>query len=150
MTDTKKPDVCPQCGSSDPNFRIRKRCVMTAPPQYWEWVKDRRLSCTDEIECRHPWHDSALPPTTPTLEPWMTWEAFEWMDAALGLAAQLHGGLKELIPAPDNLSATDRANWQIVIDTIYKSADHVDAMPQSLKDRAPRKGPHSLGIRRAV
>jgi hypothetical protein len=71
------------------------------------------------------------------IEPWMTREAFEWMDAALGLAAQLHGGLKALIPSPESLSVADRANWQIVVNTIYKSAKHADAMPQVLKDRAP-------------
>ena len=61
------------------------------------------------------------------LEPWMTREVFEWMDAAVGLSAQLHGGLKALIPSPESLSVEDRRNWQIVVNTIFKSADHADA-----------------------
>jgi hypothetical protein len=81
------------------------------------------------------------------LEPWMTREAFEWMDAALGLAAELHDALEELLPSPESLSVEDRRRWQIVVNTIFKSGDHADAMPQVLKERAPKKGMHSIGLR---
>lgn len=80
------------------------------------------------------------------LEPWMTRETFEWMDAALGLDAQLHGALKALLPTPESLSVEDRERWQVVINTIFKSAAHADAMPQVLKERVPKKGMHSIGL----
>lgn len=86
----------------------------------------------------------------PQLESWMTREAFEWMNAALGLDAELHPYLADLIPAKAEISGLEREQWQKVVDIILRSADHADVMPQSLKDREPRKGPHSLKLRREV
>lgn len=86
----------------------------------------------------------------PQLESWMTREAFEWMNAALGLDAELYPYLADLIPAKAEISGLEREQWQKVVNIILRSADHADAMPQSLKDREPRKGPHSLKLRREV
>lgn len=96
--------------------------------------------------------DAPSPATkdTPPLESWMTREAFEWMEAALGLDAELHPYLADLIPAKAEISGLEREQWQKVVNIILRSADHADAMPQSLKDREPRKGPHSLKLRREV